>query len=186
VWPPGVTEVLVVWRRDRFATGPDDPAAERRKVTNVVYDRDGGVALGGEGSQPFHVSLHSGAGLGSARAWAPAPPRARIRVRGPHTEYVSYDVKRSGLRGRGVRLDLDSDLPLPELVLVGMAGEQPPTYPVHGRELVRVPAGATRVREEIDVADAPTPLAVRLFVVDPVTHPDVVLRDPTIDRLVVR
>jgi hypothetical protein len=57
---------------------------------------------------------------------------------------------------------------------------------VHGRELARVPAGSTRVRQEVDLSALPSPLAVRLFVVDPVAHPDVVLRDPTADRLVAR
>jgi hypothetical protein len=185
-WPDGVTEALVVWRRDRPPDGPDDPRAETRKVTNVVYGRDGGIALGGDGQQPFHITVHAGTNVGGTRLWAPAGPEARIQVRGPRTEFVSYDVKRTGMRGRGVRVDLDAQVALPELVLVATAGEQPPVYPVHGQELARIPAGATRVRQEVDASQLPVPVAVRLFVADAAAHPDVILRDPPPDRLVVR
>ena len=71
-------------------------------------------------------------------------------------------------------------------MLVAVAGEQPPVYPVHGREVARIPAGATRLRHEVDATAFPNPVALRLFVADPASTPDVVLRDPPPDRLVIR
>ncbi len=54
-WPPGCTEMMVVWRTDAPARAVDDPAAHCRKVTNARYDVDGGVPVPAE--RPLHLAV---------------------------------------------------------------------------------------------------------------------------------
>jgi hypothetical protein len=56
-WPAGVTEVQVVWRSGAEPDGPDDPAAQRRKITNTRYELDGGVAA--PPGEDLHVAVFS-------------------------------------------------------------------------------------------------------------------------------
>lgn len=56
-WPHGVTEVLLVWRTDAPPAGPDDPVAQRRKVTNTRYELDGGAAA--PAGTDVHLSVFS-------------------------------------------------------------------------------------------------------------------------------
>ncbi|WP_241255883.1 hypothetical protein, partial [Candidatus Protofrankia californiensis] len=54
-WPPGCTEMMVVWRNDAPARAVDDPAARCRKVTNARYEVDGGVPVPAE--RPLHLAV---------------------------------------------------------------------------------------------------------------------------------
>ncbi|WP_131787381.1 hypothetical protein [Protofrankia symbiont of Coriaria ruscifolia] len=78
-WPPGCTEMMVVWRNDAPARTADDPAAHCRKVTNARYEVDGGVPVPAE--RPLHLAvfgcvrdggrlLVASACAPSARLWA--------------------------------------------------------------------------------------------------------------------
>ncbi|GIJ73991.1 hypothetical protein [Virgisporangium ochraceum] len=67
-WPPGCTEVMVVWRSDGSPEGAGDPAAESRKVTNTRYTLDGGVALPAD--RPVHVMVFACTRMGGTLAVA--------------------------------------------------------------------------------------------------------------------
>ena len=67
-WPPGCTEVMVVWRADAPPEGAGDPAAGSRKVTNTRYTIDGGFALPPE--RPLHVAVFACTRMGGTLAVA--------------------------------------------------------------------------------------------------------------------
>jgi hypothetical protein len=56
-WPHGVTEVQLVWRSGAEPDGPEDPASQRRKVTNTRYELDGGAAA--PPGEDVHVAVFS-------------------------------------------------------------------------------------------------------------------------------
>ncbi|QRY62406.1 hypothetical protein JVX90_18875 [Gordonia sp. PDNC005] len=59
VWPPGVTEVMVVMRGDEPPNAPDDPRSTPRKVTITRYELDGGFVIPAELPRPCHVAVAS-------------------------------------------------------------------------------------------------------------------------------
>ncbi len=81
-WPVGVTEALVCWRADGPPVGPDDPQAERKKVTNGLYDTAGGWRLPGRDG-PLHVAVFSGRRDGSTLLWNLACPEDARTVVAP-------------------------------------------------------------------------------------------------------
>ncbi len=58
-WPSGITEAMVVVRRDRAPAAPDDPAATSWKITNMRYQLDGGLLLPASVPRPCHVAVAS-------------------------------------------------------------------------------------------------------------------------------
>ncbi len=54
-WPPGCTEMMVVWRTDAPARSADDPAAGSRKVTNTRYELDSGMTVPDD--RPLHLAV---------------------------------------------------------------------------------------------------------------------------------
>ncbi|MCX6465649.1 MAG: hypothetical protein NTW05_18940, partial [Pseudonocardiales bacterium] len=58
-WPAGVTEAMVVVRRDRPPVAPDDPEATSWKITNMRYQLDGGLLLPPSVAPPCHVAVAS-------------------------------------------------------------------------------------------------------------------------------
>ncbi|MEU1208595.1 Ig-like domain repeat protein [Nocardia sp. NPDC005825] len=58
-WPTGITEVMVVARADAPPITPDDPQAQRWKVTNMRYEIEGGVRIPAEIPRPCHVAVAS-------------------------------------------------------------------------------------------------------------------------------
>ncbi|MEU1428550.1 Ig-like domain repeat protein [Nocardia sp. NPDC005746] len=58
-WPTGITEVMVVARADAPPIDPDDPRAQRWKVTNMRYEIEGGVRIPAEIPRPCHVAVAS-------------------------------------------------------------------------------------------------------------------------------
>ncbi|MGW4534596.1 Ig-like domain repeat protein [Nocardia sp. NPDC004340] len=58
-WPTGITEVMVVARADAPPVDPDDPQAQRWKVTNMRYEIEGGVRIPAEIARPCHVAVAS-------------------------------------------------------------------------------------------------------------------------------
>ncbi|AEH10907.1 MULTISPECIES: hypothetical protein [Protofrankia] len=80
-WPPGCTEMMVVWRADAPAHTADDPAAHRRKVTNARYDVDGGVPVPAE--RPLHLAVFGCVRDGGRLLVASVcPPSARLWAAG--------------------------------------------------------------------------------------------------------
>ncbi|MFE4456546.1 hypothetical protein ACFROC_04235 [Nocardia tengchongensis] len=58
-WPTGITEVMVVARPDAPPVDPEDPRAQRWKVTNMRYEIEGGVRIPAEIPRPCHVAVAS-------------------------------------------------------------------------------------------------------------------------------
>ncbi len=56
-WPDGVTEAMVVVRRDHPPDSPGDPAATSWKITNMRYQLDGGLVLPPSVDLPCHVAV---------------------------------------------------------------------------------------------------------------------------------
>jgi hypothetical protein len=80
-WPLGITEAMVVVRRDRPPATPDDPAATAWKITNMRYQIDGGLLLPASVDLPCHVAVASCRREGGALVVAPAfHPTARTTV----------------------------------------------------------------------------------------------------------
>ncbi|WP_250282258.1 hypothetical protein [Frankia sp. CiP1_Cm_nod2] len=80
-WPPGCTEMMVVWRSDAPAGTADDPAAHRRKVTNARYDVDGGLPVPAE--RPLHLAVFGCVRDGGRLLVASVcPPSARLWAAG--------------------------------------------------------------------------------------------------------
>ncbi|MDR2279679.1 MAG: Ig-like domain repeat protein, partial [Gordonia sp. (in: high G+C Gram-positive bacteria)] len=59
VWPPGVTEVMVVIGGNGPPNAPDDPSSTPRKVTITRYELDGGFVIPAELTRPCHVAVAS-------------------------------------------------------------------------------------------------------------------------------
>ncbi len=76
-WPAGCTEVVVALRPDAPPTGPEDPAATRRKVTDGRYEVDGGLPLPGYAG---HAAVFPCTRLGGRLlVGSEAPAEARVR-----------------------------------------------------------------------------------------------------------
>ena len=81
VWPPGITEAMVVVRQDRPPETPADPAATAWKITNTRYQLDGGLQLPSSVARPCHVAVASCRREGGTLVVAPAfDPTARAAV----------------------------------------------------------------------------------------------------------
>ncbi len=81
VWPPGVTEAMVVVRRDRRPETPADPAATTWKITNMRYQLDGGLRLPASVELPCHVAVASCRRDDGHLVVAPGfGPTARVRI----------------------------------------------------------------------------------------------------------
>jgi serine/threonine protein kinase len=82
VWPSGITETMVVVRRDQPPIGPDDPACTSWKITNMRYQLDGGLRLPDSVELPCHVGVASCRRVGGDLVVAPGfDPSARVTVR---------------------------------------------------------------------------------------------------------
>jgi serine/threonine protein kinase len=82
-WPDGVTEAMVVVRRDRPPVSPGDPAATSWKITNMRYQIDGGLLLPASVEPPCHVAVASCRRERGALVVAPGfDPSARVTVVG--------------------------------------------------------------------------------------------------------
>ncbi len=82
-WPSGVTEAMVVVRRDRAPESADDQAATAWKITNMRYQLDGGLLLPPSVPRPCHVAVASCERVGTALVVAPTfDPSAHAIVPG--------------------------------------------------------------------------------------------------------
>ncbi|WP_239394390.1 zinc ribbon domain-containing protein [Frankia sp. CiP3] len=188
--PSGITEARVLWRRDQFPTGPDDPSAFQAKVTNASLEIKGGwhLAAPRDGS-PYFVACYplvrTGgtlrvAALGtavvarSAAQHEPHEPHEPHDRNGYHDHHdremtVTYTLARSGWRRRTLRVQISADGPLPAMVLVARPGTTPPQANEDGHPLARVsavPATAARTLE-VSLEGAELPWGVRLFLSSP-------------------
>ena len=142
-WPPGATEVRVVWRTAVRPSGPTDPQASFVDVTRVAYDSRGVEAKVGPGEHWFGVCTVVG---------SPEPsfgPLVLARESTPGE--ASYRVRRTGLLPTRRRWILVVEGPpgsdLPPVVLLARTGLRPMNSG-DGEVLLRLPGGASPMQGE--------------------------------------
>ena len=135
-WPDSINSVLVVSRTDQFPVGPNDSKAERLACTKAQYEQRHGLPMEAPDASNLYVSVYSSViqsrrtsySMGATKGY-----RRRVILR---KSRVGYKIDRAtGLRGllasllRTNRMKLllvtDSEVSLPNLVLVGRADRGP-------------------------------------------------------------
>jgi hypothetical protein len=174
--PPGVTEALVVGRRDAPPTGPDDPAARTWSVTNTKLEIDGGLHVPApRDGLGWYFSVHSVQRDGSAKVAAPSGVQLKARDSTPVT--ASYTARRAGVVRRSVVIEVTGSDPMPDLVVRAKRGAVP-SGPADGIEVGRLPGGGRTARLELPVASLPVPAGLRVFPAAPQPGREFTITDP--------
>ena len=193
-WPVECSQVLVTWRHDRYPEGPDDPYAERRRVTLGEYLVQGGFRIEEAPDQMHHVLVLAGAVLDSVVTHAPgvaAGCRAIARGHDRHMVRVEFQLPRFGSRRFHVELTaLGQDLVCPELVLVARRGTERPGNPGDGEVLGVWPGGmllAGVPRDwTLDLERVPRPAVFRVFFRDTSSYEAHRFQEPAIEKSRIR
>jgi hypothetical protein len=168
--PPGVTEAVVLARRDAAPSHSDDPNATSFKVTNTKLEIDGGLEItaAADGAGWFvavHSTIRDPSGkLLVARTGVCVKAREAVPVR------ASYEMRRSGLLRRNVVIEITADGPLPDLTLLS----KPDGVPENGRDgavVASIPGGQRSVRVEFGPGQLALPAGLRLFPAGPCDRP---------------
>ncbi len=77
-WPPGCTEVLVLWSLQGSPAGAEDPQAQQAKVTNMAYELKQGWRLPKAEPGTYYFQVVPGAREGSALVWSAPGPRSAV------------------------------------------------------------------------------------------------------------
>ncbi len=77
-WPPGCTEVLVLWSHSGSSTGVDATQPEQSKVTNMAYELKQGWRMPKAEAGRYHFQVVPGAREGSALVWSAPGPRSGV------------------------------------------------------------------------------------------------------------
>lgn len=186
-WPEGITLARVVWRHDRRPDGPEDATAESVDYRLGEYRDGGGFSVEMGAHRSLFVSVFpatradgevvcgSGGGRGSSAM-------LRQETKTP----VRYSVRRVG--GLRKRLEVEVSEPaegdLPELVLVGRAGDILPRSAADGEVLARLGGDGPRV-SSLEMRELSRPLAVKLFLDSSGAGSSHVLFDPLVDDLLI-
>jgi hypothetical protein len=161
-WPPRASEVLLLSRTGTPPTGPDDPAATRKRISHAVYQRSGATVAAAGGEQWIGVCV---------TAYTDGSPvhGPMVMVSATVPTELTYEIQRmSGFRNRNVR----------RLVVSGDGGERlpgvrvvarvrlPPLSPDDGIELAAFPPpepDAPALAGEFRVTERRRPLHLRVF-----------------------
>lgn len=160
-WPSWSRAVLVVWRHGPL-TGPTDPAARRLRVTRTAYlTRGVRVTAAEPGEHHFGVCVADDDQFGPlATVESACPVQIRYHLRG---------------RARTREVVVESDVDLPDVVLLGQSARRPLT-PDDGVVLATLPGGRRTGQAEFTVpAGLRGPVHLRAFALDDSTwvcHPD--------------
>jgi hypothetical protein len=171
--PRGATEAMIRWRFGEPPTGLDDPAAQAAKVTNTKLEIAGGFEIvAPDDGRALHVAVYPALRVDGTLTAGPSP--ATLAVRAARPLEIRYQVQRTGLLRRLVRVDIDAGAgALPPVVLVARPGDQPPTSPTDGAVLGRAGGdGRSSAVLEVPLDQFPAGVStIRLLLVDPPDRP---------------
>lgn len=174
--PPGVTEALIVGRRDAMPSGPDDPDAETWKMTNTKLELNGGLLVPAPADgAAWYFSIHSLARDGSKALVAPTG--VQLKARDAVAITAQYTVRRTGMRKKMILVEVTADGPLPPLVVRAKGGAIPSGMS-DGTELGRLADGGTTARIEVPAAKVKLPAGIRVFSSGQVQGRPFTLTDP--------
>jgi len=162
--PRGATEAMIRWRFGQPPTGLDDSAAQAAKVTNTKLEIAGGfeIAAPNDG-RALHVAVYPALRLDGGGALTAGPFPATLEARAARPLEIRYQVQRTGLLRRSLRVDIDAGAePLPPVVLVVRPGDQAPSSPEAGSVLVSA-GGDGRSSATVDVPLDRFPAGVSTF-----------------------
>jgi hypothetical protein len=133
--PRGATEAMIRWRFGEPPSGLDDPAAIAAKVTNTKLEIVGGFEIvAPDDGRALHVAVYPA--LRVDGTLTPGPIPATLEARAARPLEIRYQVQRTGLLRRVLRVHIDAGSEaLPRVVLVVLPGEQAPTSPTTGSVL---------------------------------------------------
>jgi len=174
--PPGVTEAVVVGRRDATPTGPDDPAAQTWNVTNTRLEIGGGLHVPApQDGLGWYFSIHSVLRDGSAKLAAPAGVQLKARASTPVT--ASYTIRRAGVVRRSIVIEVTASDRMPDLVVRAKRGAVP-SGSQDGIEVGRVPGGGRTARLELPGGAVTLPAGLRVFPAAALPGREFTLTDP--------
>ena len=160
--PMGVTEAVVLSRRDAAPTGPGDLHTEQIKVTNTRLTLTGGVEIAApRDGRSWFIAVHS-ATRDASGSLLVAPTGVHTQARAATPVHATYEVRRSGSQRRGVVVEVNADGPLPDLELVAKPGGVPASAR-DGQVVGHVAGGQQAARLEFGQGDLPLPAGLRLF-----------------------
>ena len=141
-----------------------DPAALTAKVTNTKLEIAGGFAIAAPNDgRALHVAVYPALRLDGGGALTAGPFPATLEARAARPLEIRYQVQRTGLLRRSLRVDIDAGAePLPPVVLVVRPGDQAPSSPEAGSVLVSA-GGDGRSSATVDVPLDRFPAGVSTF-----------------------
>lgn len=190
-WPEGCEEVLIVWRSDRYPTGPTDTSAMSHRVTKSAHIEKGGFQIVKPAPSPYRFVVFAASSIDGAILYSSGSGpgcRAEIRTRLPVD--LSYSLSRSWIRRRAFTLTLtaaEAVDDLPEIVVVARRGDIQPVRPDNEvvvtlvRGLKIAAHGSASHRFNLD--GVRPPVYLRAFFRDPVAYQRFRLGDPSPDQL---
>jgi len=148
--PRGATEAMICWRFGEPPSGLADPAALTAKVTNTKLEIAGGFEIvAPDDGRALHVAVYPALRLDGTLT--PGPDPATLPARAARPLEIRYQVQRTGLLRRSLRVDIDAGSEaLPSVVLVVCPGGQAPTAPESG-SILGTAGGDGRSSASIDV-----------------------------------
>jgi hypothetical protein len=148
--PRGATEAMICWRFGEPPSGLGDPAAVTAKVTNTKLELGGGFEIvAPDDGHALHVAVYPALRLDGTLT--PGPDPATLAARAARPVEIRYQVQRTGLLRRSLRVDVDAGSEaLPSVVLVVCPGTQAPTAPESG-SILGSAGGDGRSSASIDV-----------------------------------
>jgi hypothetical protein len=174
--PPGVTEAVVVGRRDATPAGPADPAAQTWSVTNTRLEIDGGLHVPApQDGLGWYFSIHSVLRHGSAKLAAPTGVQLKARDSSPVT--ASYTVRRAGVVRRSIVIEVTASDRMPDLVVRAKRGAVP-SGAQDGTEVRRIPGGSRTARMELPAGSITLPAGLRVFPAANLPGREFTLADP--------
>lgn len=170
-WPELSTQAMVCWREDRAPVGPDDPLADRRRITLGEYQAQGGFKLEAPGQRPYHFVVYAGGIFDSRAIFAPGlAPSCRASLKQRERIAIRYELHAS-LFNRAkltIKLTLDEgNADCPELLVVAKRGSDRPVAADDGIVVATLPRRAmeegTWTEHAVLLGDTPRPVSLRLF-----------------------
>jgi len=156
----GETSIAVIYRRDRFPDGIDDPRAKRKDFSLKTLQQDGILTLEAAEPHPYFVRVFLGLEVGEHMIYSAGKNQ---RFEAPKQTVLTYTVRKRF--GRKITLQFtgdDSSGRLPEIHVVFGVGKEP-QYESSGTRLLTIPAQTVWLPYDFEM-DAPSPLPPNTYI----------------------